>query len=305
MKIIIKIGEILEKILHRAFSNEIVSKRQIERQEMEKIAKDLIEEKREKLEFTGDDWIYDPQFKKGIVPSETASIALTKRDKEGNIIATGIAALYNNFPIVVADASGAFIYKEGMIVPVERVDNRYLRNNLQIRVHIFGQKPKVHWVWMNQIIGYLNSKGIRTDNNMGPYFILRDFFYLFRPILSGADSGAEIIPLKAVIAEPFLNKQKEEIGAFIINSLNQRLTENERFFISDMSGKPLFEKGKIRKIDTPVCPVYCASGWIAGPTEEIVRDVLGEMKKAVNEIGIPSNANEKIKKLVSDLAHYD
>ncbi len=297
-----RIGEALVKTIHKAYSVFFTRKGLIEKQELEKIAEEVVRGMEEKLEFTGDDWIYDSQFKKEIVPSETASIALTKRDEEGNIIATGIAALYIDFPIILADDSGAFIYKEGMIAPVEKVDTRYLKSDLPIRAHIFGQKTKIHWVWMNQIIGYLNSKGIRTDNNMGPYFIVRDFFFNFRPLPSG---GVEITPLNAVITEPFLNKPKEEIGAFIINSLNKRLSENEKFFISDMSGQPLFKEGKIRKIDTPVCPVYCASGWIAGPTEEIVRDVLGEMKKAVNEIGIPSKANEKIKKLVSDLAHYD
>lgn len=248
------------------------------------------------IEFTGDDWIYDKASRRSIYPSETASIALTRRDDKGNIVMTAIAAFYDNIPIVVADKTGAYIYKNGLLKKVVMVNQRYLSDDIQIRTHVFGQKAKQHWVWMNKIIGYLNSKGIRTDNNMGPYFLLRDFFYNYRtnPL------GIEIIPIKAVLMEPFLNKPKEEIGAFVIDALNKNLPEKQKFFLSDMSGRPVFTDKGIKRF-TDRKDSYKASGWIVSPRKEIAMEVLDAMREAIEEVGLPKNPNEKMKKLYSDI----
>lgn len=246
------------------------------------------------LEFTGDDWI------KGIYPSETASIALTERDANGNIIRTGIAALYGDFPIVIADKTGCYVYKDYRIRPVISVSKSFVDNlKVPIRCHIFGQKPTLHWVWMNKIIGLLNEIEIRTDNNMGPYFVLRNFFFYYKE----TEEGIEIAPMKVVVSEPYSNKPKEEIGAFIINALNQGLPAEKQFTLTNMSGEKLFHDSKIEKIGSCKIP-YCAAGWIAGPSRELVSDVLSVMKEAVGILGKPEDTNEKIEQLVSDLDHF-
>ena len=245
------------------------------------------------LEFTADDWI------KGFYPSETASIALTERDSDGNIIRTGIAALYSGFPIVIADHTGCYLYEDSRIRSVVAVNRTFVNNpEIPIRCHIFGQKPTPHWVWMNKVIGFLNERGIRVDNNMGPYFVLRNFFFYHKE----AEEGIEIAPMKVVISEPFCNKPKEEIGAFIIKALNRGLSIEEQFALANMSGEELFNDGRINKIDG--CVIYCASGWIAGARKENVFEVLSAMKSAIEVFGKPENTNEKIKKLIEDLNRF-
>lgn len=246
------------------------------------------------FEFTGDDWI------KRFYPSETASIALTERDADGNIIRTGVASLYSDLPIVVADKTGCYLYKDSRIRPVVLVDKTFVGNlKIPTRCHIFGQKPTPHWIWMNEVIGFLNKKEIRTDNNMGPYFILRNFFFYYKE----TEEGIKIAPMKAVISEPYSNKPKEEIGAFIINALNQGLPAKEQFTLTNMSGEKLFHNSKIEKVGSCKIP-YCAAGWIASPSKELVFNVLLGIKEAAEILGKPENANEKIEQLVSDLSHF-
>lgn len=282
MTVQLYIAQQIEKIVKIANEKMLLKK-----SEFEAVARKIAPD----LEFTADDWI------KGFYPSETASIALTKRDDDGNIIQTGIAALYSKFPIIVADDTGCYLYKDGKIAPVVSV-NKVFVNNLKIptRCHIFGQKPTLHWVWMNKIISFLNEAGIRTDNNMGPYFLLRNFFYYNRT----TEKGVEISPM-GVLLEPFCNKPKEEIGAYIAKMLNRRLSAGEQFFISDMSGGELFDDGRIKKIDS--CEIYCALGWIAGANKKDVFNVLSAMKDAIEVSGKPENTNEKIEKLIEDLSH--
>lgn len=258
------------------------------------------------LEFANDDWIYDStneerkREEKSSYPSETASISLTKRDETGNITATGIAALYQGFPIVVGDESGAYIYTDNRLLPVIAVDEKFIRSKACIRCHIFGQKSTPHWVWMNDIIGELCKAGIRTDNNMGPYFLLRDFFYYYQE----TEEGIVISPIKAVVSEPYLNSPKNEIVPFLIQVLNKRLPEKQQFFISDMSGQNLFtDDDEIRKMLASVCPIYCTDGWIAGSSKEFVFTVLQKMKETIEKVEKPAETNEKIKKLISDLQH--
>ena len=152
---------------------------------------------------------------------------------------------------------------------------------------------------MNKIIGFLNEANIRTDNNMGPYFLLRNFFYYNCVV----EKGIEISPEKGVISEPFSNKPKEEIGAFIIRSLNQGLLVKEQFTLTNMSGKKLFHNDRIERVESCEIP-YCAAGWIAGPSNKLVFEVLSEMKSAVEALGEPEDANEKIKQLIGDLDHF-
>lgn len=271
-----------------------VNAKLLKREELEKAFKT----RKSALELTGDDWLY--AGKKSVYPSETASLALTKRNGDGNIEITGITALYPGFPIIVADGIGAYIWQNGKLLPVTRVNRKFVDSHVGLRGHIFGQKNTAHWVWMNWIIGELCRLSIRTDNNMGPYFLVRDFFYYREE----TGEGITIFPMKSVIAEPFLNKQKEEIGAFIINALNKRLPESQQFFISDMAGKELFPSGKIKKVESALCPIYCASGWIAGPTKELVFEVLRQMKSATGKTK-PEETNEKIEKLLKDLQQFE
>lgn len=272
----------------------LVGRGVIEKEELEKKFKESDGE----LELTGDDWIYAGG--KSVYPSETASLALTARNSDNNIEATGIAALYSGFPIIVANTNGAYIWRTGKLLPVVGVNRRFVDSPVVLRGHIFGQKNTDHWVWMNSIIGQLCRLNIRTDNNTGPYFLTRDFFYY----LKESSKGIVISPMKAVIAEPYLNKQKEEISAFLIQALNKQLPEAQRFFISDMSGNSLFLDGKIKKVESPLCPIYCASGWIAGPTKELVFNVLRQMKGIAEKIK-PEKTNEKIEKLLKDLQQFE
>lgn len=251
------------------------------------------------LKFTGDDWIPKAGGEGTVYPSETASIALTERDENGNIVKTGIAALYSNFPIVVADETGCYLYKDNKIVPIVSVDRTFVNNpSVPIGCHIFGQKSIPRWVWMNGIIGFLNKEGIRTSNSMGPYFVLRDFFYHHRK----TEKGIVIIPMKMVVSEPFSVKPKAEISAFIISALNYGLSDWERFILTNMSGKNLFQSGEIEKVEGCESP-YCAAGWVAGPNEELVFKVLSAIKKAAQVI--PSlDPGQKTAKLVEDLDCY-
>jgi len=213
---------------------------------------------------------------------------------------TGIVSFYTDLPIVLADGKRAYLWSDSGIIPVVGVNKELAYTEVQIRAHIFGQKNRQHWLWMNSIIGFLNKQWIRAENSMGPYFVIRDFFYCWRKI----EEGIEIIPMKAVLSEPFSNKPKEEIGAFVIHSLNQGVPNEQRFFLSTMSGEPVFTPEKIKKIEIPECEPYCSTGWIAGPTEETVKTVLQEMKNAVIKIGIPRNPNPKVLQFISELFKF-
>lgn len=282
MTIQLNVAQLIEKIVKTA--NE---KMFLKKSGFEAVAREIAPE----MEFTADDWI------KGFYPSETASIALTERDISGNIIRTGIATLYSGFPIVVSDNTGCYVYKDYRIRPVISIGKSFIDNpEIPTRCHIFGQKPTPHWVWMNRAIGSLNEAGIRTDNNMGPYFILRNFFYYYKEV----EEGVEITPMKVVIAEPYSNKPKEEIGAFIISALNRGLPVKEQFTLTNLSGEDLFHNDKMERIESCKIP-YCAVGWIAGPNKGLVSEVLSTMKSAVEIIGEPKDINEKIKKLIDDL----
>lgn len=279
------LAQLLEKILKVAKKRGLVKKEDF---------KVVAAEVASKFEFTGDDWI------KGFYPSETASIALTERDSEGNIIRTAIAALYDNFPIVVADKTGCYLYKNYRIRPVISVNATFIDNpEIPIRCHVFGQKPTPHWVWMNKIIGSLNKSGIRTDNSMGSYFILRNFFFYHEEI----EKGIEIAPMKVVITEPYSNKPKEELGAFVIKALNAGLLYGKEFTLTNMSGKELFHNSKMERVTGCEIP-YCASGWIAGPSKKLVFKVLSEMGFAVEILGEPEDTNEKVRRFVSDLNRF-
>ena len=285
MTLYLCLAQLLEEIFEAAIERNLFGKKDFEA---------LAGEIASRFEFTADDWI------NGFYPSETASIALTKRDSNGNIVRTAIAALYGGFPIVVADKTGCYLYENYRIRPVVSVDETFTDNpEIPIRCHVFGQKPTPHWVWMNKITGSLNEKGIRTDNNMGPYFILRNFFFYHEEI----EKGIEIAPMKAVLSEPYSNKPKEELGAFVIKALNTGLPYGEKFTLTNMSGKELFHNGKMERVTGCEIP-YCASGWIASPKEKLVFEVLSAMNNAVEDSGKPENANEKMRKLIDDLNQF-
>lgn len=256
------------------------------------------------LRFSADDWMWKESESETAYPSETASIALTERDTDGNIVRAGIAALYGGFPIVVADKTGCYLYEDGKLVPVVSVNKIFTDDpEIPIRCHIFGQKSTTHWVLMNRVIGFLNERKIRTDNNMGPYFLLRNFFFYRKEI----EGGIEIAPMKTVISEPFSNKPKEEIVAFIIKALNQGLLAEERFILTDMSGGELFCSGEMGRVDGCNTP-YCAAGWIAGTSYSDVQRVLRAIKEAVGENPPPDLSEDdpskaKIDKLIRDLNH--
>lgn len=303
-----KMGELLSYLVKTAQKEGLL----IPKDKLEKIALERMPE----VEFSGDDWIWDAAGTRTFYPSETASIALTQRDENGNIVRTGIAALYPGFPAVLADKKGAYVYRAGRARPIIGVDGGLVKDpTVPLRVHIFGQKATPHWIWMNLVIAQLNALRIRTDNNMGPYFLIRDFFFSFkvegkgvtiRPqkaIMARDNQGITIKPLKAVISEPFANKPKEEIGAFVIWALNKGLPLAQRFVIRDMSGAEVFEGEGVRKLDPPVNG-YKAFGWIAGPDAETVTTALKAIKEATERSFTLESVsdNKKVRGLLRDLA---
>jgi hypothetical protein len=251
------------------------------------------------LTMTGDNWLW-PSGQTGqeesLYPDLSASIALTERDENGQIIRCAMSPIANwGQYSVAADRNGLYVLNHGGFFPITSVKRTLLNN--PPRVYIFGQKSTPHWVAMNQVIGEMNRQGIRTQNDCGPYYGIISWF-------GNLDDSQAIIPRNVVYLEPYNNKPKEELMAFMINSLNNGLDKNQ-FVLTTISGFPVFKEGEFDKISDGKRPnsLYSSSGFIIAPTEESYQTVLATFKKAVAEIPVFSSpkANEKMQKLRQDL----
>jgi hypothetical protein len=191
---------------------------------------------------------------------------------------------------VVGDESGLYILdKFGCFSRVKNCNPLLLQ--YPPRVYVFGQKPTPHWVAANYLIGELTRQGLRVQNDCGPFYGLMNWFSIF-------DNQA-IFPRNVVYIEPYNNKPKEELMAYIVKCLNQGLNENQ-FVMMTMSGDPVFVDGKFSKIPDGS---YSGAGFIIAPTEESHRIVMNALKEAIAHVPAFSapEADEKMQKLLQDL----
>lgn len=260
-----------------------------------------------KIEFTGDNWRWSGADDTGepLMPQISASIALTQRNASDNIVRTVIAAVQEwGFDALVADETGCCLYKNGRLWLVNAVNPIYLdlpielQRGIEAEFDVFGRKSTPHWVQMDYIIGRLNKMGIPTMNDMGPFYPLMVWFAWAE--LNKEDGTATIKPRNIAVSEPFCNKQKEEIVAFIIWALNQLLPEDQKFILTDMSGQELFVAGHIKKAEGPeACEEnYCASGFLVSPTRQCHNVILAALKEAIE-------FNRKAIKLAQDLERVE
>lgn len=253
------------------------------------------------LEFTGDNWRWSGMDDTGdpLMPQVSASIALTMRDGESNITVCSIATIQESgFEALVADFSGCWLYKEGVGYLVTEVNQVYLdlpielNRGIRAEFNVFGRKSTLHWTAMDFYIGRLNRMGIPTLNDMGPYYAIMNWFALAK--FSSENLTAVIIPRNIAVSEPFCNKQKEEIVAFVVQSLNQSLPEEQRFIITDMSNQPLFVDGRMKKAGEACDTEYAAAGFVIAPTPKCHQVVICGLWEAIE-------MNKKIIKLAQDL----
>lgn len=247
------------------------------------------------LQATGDNWLWpsaELNQEESLYPDLSASVALTERDEKGNILRCAMApvAQWNQLS-VAANRNALYILNRGGFFPIAKVNPALLDD--PPRAYVFGQKSTDHWVAMNRVIGEMNRQGIRTQNDCGPYYGLLSWFNNFD------DGQAAIIPRNVAYIEPYNNKPKEELMAFLIDSLNNGL-EDGRFILATMAGGPVFDGGVFQGKSAEI---YSSAGFIIAPDEKSYRTVLSAFRKAVLKTRVFSSpkANEKIKKLKQDL----
>jgi len=254
-----------------------------------------------KVEFTGDNWRWSGLDDTGdpLMPQLSASIAFTTRDSESNITACSIATIQESgFEALVALPLGCYLYREGIGYLVTGVNRAYLdlpielNHGIKAEFNAFGRKSTLHWTTMDFYIGRLNRMGIPTLNDMGPFYAIMNWFALAH--FDSDSHTAIIMPRNIAVSEPFCNKAKEEIVAFIVQSLNQALPEEQQFAITDMSNKPLFTNWRMEKAGEACDTEYAAAGFIIAPTRECHQTVLAAFREAVE-------MNRKIIKLAQDL----
>lgn len=226
------------------------------------------------LEATGDNWLDPVGAPDGASghPDISASLAITRRDERGNIVATAMTAVYGGNFAVVADGKQAYIYRTDSVqhlIPIREIDSGLIKD-MPVRVFHFGQKSAPHWVNANVVqIAALVESGVRAQNDCGPYYGIMGWFQ------THTQAGV-IHPTNTVYIEPYANKPKEELMAFVIHSLNQGIAEGEPFAVVDMAGDPLFADGALRQ--EGVDAKYKASGFALGPPAAVERalDILAD-----------------------------
>lgn len=241
--------------------------------------------------FSGDDWTWGDDGEESKFPKPTASIAISLRDKEGNLEVCAVKAVFEDLPIVVGRKDGVWIYRNGNFTKIRLIDRVFCTPEIKPQLCVYGQKAKAHWVKMAHTIADIIKQGIGTYNSMGPFWILKQYFSNFD------ETSGTIRPYNFALCEPYANKPKEEIIFTILFWLNQSLLIDQQFVITNMAGEAeVFEGAHIKKAEPPACEVYCAPGLIAAPTPECWATIMLALCNA-NEMAIPAKVRELAKGL--------
>lgn len=258
-------------------------------------------------EFATDNWVFPEKAEtpemteEALMPDISASIVLSQRDAEKSIkrVAIGLVSPWDS-QALVADNLGGYLLRGNRSFLIKEIDTAYL--NTPPRVFIFGQKggEKYHWVYAVLLIAELNDNLIRTQNDMGPHYLLKSWCVGARI----SSNSATLIPRNAVCAEPFCNNSKNEAAIFAFWAINKNLPSNRRFKILDMSGQEVFADSHMREVGG-ACKSYCAEGYIAGLRQKSIYTVLRRLKIASEEVTPdPKRTNKKVEKLRKDLQQF-
>ncbi|MDO8424714.1 MAG: hypothetical protein Q7S70_02120 [bacterium] len=239
------------------------------------------------ITFTGDNWAPDNL---GRYPDLTSSIALVARDGLGRVTACAMAPardVWQQKALVAVQGKGVFVLGERDLVRISGVDNRLL-DWVPCEAVIFGKKSTEHWVEMNRVIANLNALGIRTQNDCGPYYAMKEFFTV-------VSANGVATPNNVAYVEPYLVKSKDELTAWVINCLNETLPAEQRFVLTDMAGNPIFREGAYEK--EPGIGVYQGVGFVAIPFPKSYMLFMAYLRKAMGDV--PSFVNPDNAKMVA------
>lgn len=258
-------------------------------------------------EFATDNWLFPEKAEssemteEALMPDISASIVISQRDPDKNIkrVAIGLVSPWDS-QALVADYTGGYLVRANRMFLIKKINPVYLKT--LPRVFIFGQKggEKYHWTYAGLLIAELNDRLIRTQNDMGPHYLLNSW------CVGAKTSGniATLVPKNTICAEPFCNNSKNEAAIFAFWATNKNLPPDSQFQILDMSGQRVFTDSHMREVGG-ACKSYCAEGYIAGPRKESIYDVLRQLKIASEKvIPDPERTNKKVEKLRKDLQQF-
>lgn len=266
------------------------------KENVEMFAKDLLPaDLQEKVVFTADNWNPDNI---GRYPDLTSSIALREVDKDGNIISCAIAPardVWQHQAVVAVKSEGVFIASNDDLIQVKSVDDR-LMYWLPCESVIFGKKATQHWVEMNHVVGRLNSMGIRTANDCGPYFAMKEWFTIVTP-------EGIITPSNVAYVEPYLLKPKEELIAWLVACLNETLPSRQQFILTDLAGSPLLREGSYHGEEG--VGIYQGVGFVAIPFRKSYMVFMDYLRKAVQEVtSFDQPENTKMAQFAASLRNW-
>lgn len=255
-----------------------------------------------------DNWLFPKKAEasemaeEALMPDISAAIVLSQRDMEKNIlkVAIGLVSPWDS-DALVADVAGGYLLRNNRLFLIKKIDGAYLET--PPRVFIFGQKgaEKYHWTYAGLLIVELNDKLTRTQDDMGPHYLVSSWCVGAR--ISG--NHATLVPRNTICSEPYCNNSKNEAAIWALEVTNKNLPQNQRFQILDMSGQEVFVDGHMHTVGG-ACKSYCAEGYIAGPRKESIYDVLRQLKIASEKvIPDPERTNKKVEKLRKDLQQFE
>ena len=225
------------------------------------------------ITFSGYNWIGSGEHS---YPGPSASVALTLRDAEDNIVAVAMAAVnQTDQKIILADGEGLHI---GSVATqsvgfnlVTKVEPYLLA--LPPRVAIFGQKTGEPWMALGAVIGWMNEAGLPTANDCGSFYGITSWF--------NSCEDEAINPQNLAYVEPYAVAGNDELMPWVVMMMNINLPPEQQFVVTDMSGTPLFDdRGRHRDAELYI-PGHRRSGYVIAPTKEAHAKVLDALAGAV------------------------